>query len=431
MLHWGLCRPWRQALLSGTQKCQASGVFVVLWALGCIAPEAAASFDIVGVYHERVKRFEAVYYLEQDTRWHRDRRIFELFGNTDDVSTTGDETYEPVSLGAASWGMLLNVRPEAASDAQLSFFSLQHRARFQFDDQLFEALHGARLTISDYGEISVGSYWKEFQGEMSGSTFLEINSPRLFIKSSYVIGEELGLEESGESLLALLRWDLRFPYDQWPYADLLEVGLTRYNFNGSPNLVSHLGIERLHAKEASWLGLHAALDYSLTHSRLVQASIGVDLLIQPEADFNLTRRGHFGTSYGLRAVYRTGDPGALRVFSNAVAAPAFGPEEPGGHVTGHDITAHLQVPAKWVWTAIVVTASAVASVQAAREGDSAGARRHSETGRRVLRATLDEPRDILFCRLGFTYSHNDISSYDLIPELVPRERFLAQLSFVY
>ena len=33
--------------------------------------------------------------------------------------------------------------------------------------------------------------------------------------------------------------------------------------------------------------------------------------------------------------------------------------------------------------------------------------------------------------MGTTYSHNDISSYDLIPELIPRERFLAHMSFVY
>ena len=73
----------------------------------------------------------------------------------------------------------------------------------------------------------------------------------------------------------------------------------------------------------------------------------------------------------------------------------------------------------------------MAAAQAKREGDSAGARRHSELGNRVLRNTLNEPRDILFCRLGFTYSHNDISSYDLIPQLIPRDRFLAHMSFVY
>ena len=166
-------------------------VLLLVWS----GSEAAASFDIVGVYHERVKRFEAVYYLEEDTQWHRDRRIFELFGNTDSVSTQGDEDTDSITLGAASWGMLLNVRPEDSSDAQLSFFSLQHRARFQFDEQLFEALHGA-MTVSDYAELSLGSYWKEFQGEMSGSTFLELNSPRFFLKSSYVFGIPQGLERA-------------------------------------------------------------------------------------------------------------------------------------------------------------------------------------------------------------------------------------------
>jgi hypothetical protein len=424
-------RTWSCHLKRGTTTPRLWSAVLIVLLLGWSGSQAWASFDIVGVYHERVKGFEAVYYLEEDTRWHRDRRIFELFGNTDNVTTQGDDYDDTVSLGAASWGMLLNIRPDAASDAQLSFFSLQNRARFQFDVQLFEALHGARLTVSDYAEISLGSYWKEFHGEMSGSTFLEINSPRFFIKSSYVIGDPLGLQESEESLLELLRWDLRFPYDQWKFANLLEIGFTRYNFSGSPNLVAHLGIERLHAPKATWLGLNADADYSLTQSRLVQASIGIDLLIQPDADFNLTRRGHFGTSYGLSAMWRTGDPSALRVFSDAPSAPTFSLGEPRQNVTGHDITAHLQVPAKWVWTAIIVTASAAASVQADRDGDHRSAKRHRETGARVLNATLEEPRDILFCRMGFTYSHNDISSYDLIPELIPRERFLAHMSFVY
>jgi len=425
--------PWRwRALLPNRMVGPKTGqtlllALLLVWS----GSEASASFDIVGVYHERVKRFEAVYYLEEDTQWHRDRRIFELFGNTDSVSTQEDENTSAITLGAASWGMLLNVRPNDSSDAQLSFFSLQHRARFQFDEQLFEALHGARLTVSDYAELSLGSYWKEFQGEMSGSTFLELNSPRFFLKSSYVFGDPQGLEESKDSLLQLLRWDLRFPYDQWKFADLLEVGFTRYNFGGDPNLVAHLGVERLHAPQASWLGLSATADYSLTQSRLVQAAIGVDLLIQPDADFNLTRRGHFGTSYGLSAVYRTGDPSALRVFSSGSAGPMLNPEDSQEQVTGHDITAHIQVPAKWVWTAILVTTSAIASAQAEREGDMAAARQHRELGDRVLRSTLKEPRDILFCRLGFTFSHNDISSYDLIPQLVPRDRFLAHMSFVY
>lgn len=393
--------------------------------------QALASFDIVGIYHERVKRFEAVYYLQEDTRWHRDRRIFELFGNTDTVSSSGDEVQEPITLGAASWGMLLNVRPSGASDAQLSFFSLQHRARFQYDDVLFEALHGARLTVSDAVELSVGSYWKDFRGAMSGSTFLELNSPRFFLKSSYVIGESLGAEPGEGGLLELLRWDLRFPYDQWRYADLLEIGLTRYNFSGEPNLVSRLGVERLHAPGANWLGLTAKVDYSMTESKLVQAAVGLDLLIQPDADFNLTRRGHFGTSYGLRGVWRTGDPRALRVFSDPVTLAPSLSDESTEPITGHDITAHLQVPAKWVWTAVIVTASALAAAQAERDGDMAAARRHSETGQRVLRATLKEPRDILFCRIGFTYSHNDISSYDILPQMVPRDRFLAHMSLVY
>ena len=47
------------------------------------AVNAESSFDIVGVYHSKVKQFEAVYFMSEDESWHRDRRILEVFGEFD------------------------------------------------------------------------------------------------------------------------------------------------------------------------------------------------------------------------------------------------------------------------------------------------------------------------------------------------------------
>ncbi|MBI5511786.1 MAG: hypothetical protein HY903_23775 [Deltaproteobacteria bacterium] len=412
---------------------------------------ARASFDVVGVYHEKVKQFEAVYFLQKDAEWHRDRRIFELFGEGDWLRydnpalapfDTADDKGTTATIFSGSAGMLINVRPDNKSKVQLSLFNIFSNTTKPLPATAFdgatarpegsggavqEALHGARLTLGDVAEASLGAYWltntletwqagvKAGESRASqGSFFFELNSPFLFSKSSYVVGKDLSGRDN-----EVKRFDLRLAYDQLLFVENLEAGFIRYNFTDQPNWMAAASITRIGAPQFKFLS--AEVRYSLTDHELGWFRGGLDILLQADDDFNLTRRGHFGTSFGAKAFYTRATTSTFQIF-NTVTPHAE-------TVTGYELTAYCQIPAKWFWTAVMLFGAAAA--QSSDSFTDAQKQQMMDTATQMLADTIEEPRDIMFTRITFTMSKNAPETYAILGEPEDRTRYFASLSFIY
>jgi len=424
------------------------------------ARRAAASFDIVGVYQSKVKQFEAVYFLEKDENWHRDRRVFELFGEGDYLSYTpasqpGED--HALSIWSGSGGLLLNVRPAPMSRVQLSLFTLYNSARKPLPTSylvaggregnggvLTELLHGARLTVGDLAEVSLGAYWLDSStnaytsgtptptptpgvptgaaptstslspsATARGSFFAELNLPSLYAKSSYVIGKNLSSQAD-----SLQRFDLRFPIDTLSFVENIEVGVVRYNFV-EPKWMMALDIQRLGVPSFKFAS--ASLRYSRTDGELAWFKGGLDVMLQSDDDFNLTRRGHFGTSFGVQAFYTRVSPSGMNLFGAATS--------PAGTVTGYELTATMQIPAKWFMTALMVVGAAAA--QTSNDLDDSTKDFMAQQAAQALANTIEEPRDILFTRLNITYSKNAPETFAILTTPEDRGRLFVSVSFIY
>ena len=400
-----------------TPGCPLKVVLAILL-LSLLTPNlASAAFDVVGVYQDKVKQFEAVYFLEDDESWHRDRRVWEIFGQYDRLEIG---SYDPPStLTNTAQGLLFNIRPYKNSQAQLSFFNILSTATVgSTGRERKEALHGARLTLGEWAELSMGAYWLESNGLMDGSFFMELNSPSFFGKSSYVIGKDT----TGEGN-SLKRFDLRFAYDQYPHADYLEAGLLRYNPSGETHWLSVAKAERLGIHQYRFLS--AEIGYSHTEGALAWAKGGLDVMFQSGDDFNLTRRGHFGTGIGFHFIATRVTPAAMKIWQ---ATPTNAPPQ---DIDGAEFGLNVQVPFKWFLTTVaVVGAAAVEANPDATEAQRMNAR---EAATDVLASTIREPRDETFIRLSLLLSINSPESYILIPDSSGEERtrLYFTLSLIY
>ena len=393
-------------------------VVLAILLLSLVTPNvASAAFDVVGVYQDKVKQFEAVYFLEDDESWHRDRRVWEFFGQFDRLEIGSNDP--PSTLTNNSQGFLFNIRPEKTSQAQLSFFNILSTATVGSSGQeRKEALHGARLTLGEWAELSMGAYWLETNGMMDGSFFMEVNSPAFFGKSSYVIGKDT----SGQGN-SLKRFDLRFAYDQYPHADYLEAGLLRYRPAEESHWLSIIRAERVGIHQYRFLS--GEVGYSLTEGTLAWAKGGLDVMFQSDDDFNLTRRGHFGTGIGFHYLVTRVTPSVMKLWQ----ASPFG--EPAEHIDGAEFGVDVQVPFKWFLTTLaVVGAAAVEANPNATEAQRENAR---EAATDVLASTIEEPRDETFIRFSLLFSINSPDSYSRIPRASEEERtrLYFTLSLIY
>lgn len=366
----------------------------ILW-----SSPAWAHFDVVSLYQEKVKGFDVIYYLTKDETWHRDRRIVDFFGQWDQF---GD--YMNVS-----GGLLFNVKPENG-DVQLSFFNMFSGNQLLQDEfRNWEALHGARLTISDWVELSAGAHWRQVaespqvpgidpatRGKFDAAAFFELNIPIIYVLSSYVVSFE-----------RLQRLDLRFDYNTNPYFDSVSAGLIRYSYDETKWVV-RATLSRLGHPKFRFF----TLDVRCAFDGFMDLKTGFDYVLMLDNDFNATRRGHFGTSFGFRAMYNFMDTSNLAIF--------------GKHLSGdlkHGFTGEIyaQVPAKWVLTALTVASAAYS-----------GKAEDIERATEMLADTIEHPEDIFFSRVGFQYSYNDPDSFGLpVPEVEDLHRFFVTLSFIY
>lgn len=378
------------------------------------SPPALAYFDIVSLYQQKVKSFEAVYFLKEDKEWKRDRRIFEFFFSGDRIlqEESGGEV-EKRGYTNLSGGLLINARPGKGGDIQVSLFNLWSGNQMGIDDmEIWEALNGGRITYGEIAELSLGSYWRSSKaawdpGDSLGdeglarrkaSGFMELNSPMLFLKSSYVFG--LG-EKSG-----LDRWDLRFDYDHLTWVDSLTLGVVQYNF-AEKRTLGGLDVTRLGFPKFRFL----SGQLRISRDGLAWGEAGLDLLLQSGEDFNLTRRGHFSTSLGFKAMYSYVSPDGASIIGR--------PGEQGQHGVKLKLTA--QVPAKWVMLILVTIGAGMSG----RPEDHQAAMRMAENVAR-------EPRDILFCRVEFEYSYNAPETFLFpVPDIVDRHRLFLSLGFMY
>jgi len=373
---------------------------------------ARAYFDIVSLYQQKVKQFEAVYYLEKDREWHRDRRVFELFTSFDHIlSKSQDDESELPSYTNLSGGLIVNVRPGDSGQVQLSIFSLwSGNQMFSEGLRIWEGLHGGRLTLGDYSEASLGAYWvsqdeadSASDWDASGPTqraswFLELNSPRFWLKSSCVLPQKT--DESVE------RWDLRFDYDQFPWVESLTAGYVQYNFGEKRGMVL-LDVLRLGVPSFRFF----SADTRISSSGIAWVRGGLDMLFQFEEDFNLTRRGHFATSLGLQARYSYTSPDGAAIVGRS--------SDDGVH--GAQVKFTAQIPAKWLLTALVIFGAAYT-----------GSYEDQQRAAAMLTNTIEEPRDILFCRIEFEYTYNSPESFMFpVPDIVDRHRLFVTLGFTY
>jgi hypothetical protein len=401
-------------LMMAAERCIAgpdrrAGLFGALLLL--LFPDVAgASFDVVGVYQSKVKSFEAVYFIEQDEQWRRDRRVVEMFGEGDWL-TFGEEG----EIAAGSVGLLVNVRPDDRSQVQLSLFNIYNDGPLgSSDSRLREALHGARLTAGEWVEASLGGYWLISENSAQGSLFLELNAPFLFSKSSYVIGKDLSGAES-----QLKRFDLRFSYDQLMFVDDIDAGLVRYNLGGEPNWMLAAKVTRIGHPQFKFASMDVR--YSLTTSELAWFRGGLDLLYQAEQDYNLTRRGHFGTSFGLRVFYTHASASGFQIFDLRPTTDET--------VSGWEVTALFQIPAKWFWTVLAMVGAGAA--QSSDLYTDQQKQQMMEDASRMMAATIEEPRDVWFARITFTVSQNAPETYALLGAPEERMRYFFSLSFIY
>lgn len=372
---------------------------------------ALAYFDIVSLYQQKVKSFEAVYFLEEDGEWKRDRRVFEFFFSGDRILEE-EEDGEVSKRGYTnlSGGLLFNVRPGKGGDIQVSFFNLWSGNQMGVDDmEIWEGLHGGRITFGKLAEMSLGSYWRSSSanvnwneesssGGRKASGFLELNSPYLFLKSSYVFG--LGSQDG------LDRWDCRFDYDHFSWVDSLTAGIVKYNF-GEKRTLAGLDVTRLGFPSFRFL----SGQLRVSGDGLAWGEVGLDMMFHSGEDFNLTRRGHFATSLGLQAMYSYVSPDGASIIGR--------PEEDEQHGVKAKLIA--QVPAKWVLLALATFGAGMSG----RYEDRQAAMRMAESVAR-------EPRDILFCRLEFEYTYNAPETFLFpVPDIVDRHRLFVSLGFMY
>lgn len=381
-------------------RSRTTGPVLLVAAVLSLWPVAArAHFDIVSVYQDRIKGFETVYYLTKDETWHRDRRVVDFFGQWDlfghYMNVTG--------------GLLLNIRPENSA-IQLSLFNIFSGNQLTQDEfRNWEAVHGARLTLSNWVELSLGAHWRQVaespqvagidpsrRGRIEAATFLELNVPVAYLLSSYVV-----------ALDAVRRLDFRFDYDTNKYFDSVGVGIARYSFEDTKWMI-RASLTRLGHPEFRFF----TTDVRFTFEGFAQFKTGFDYVLVLDEDFNATRRGHFGTSFTFRAFYNLMDTSRLAFFGKPLS----------GNLK-HGFTAEFaaQVPAKWVLTAIALSAAAYSykeeDIQRATE---------------MLANTIEHPEDIVFSKVSFIYSYNDPDSFGLpVPSVEDQHRYFVTLSFMY
>ncbi len=323
--------------------------------------------DVVELYLNKVKGFESVYYLEEDDEWYRDRRIFELFGRYEG----GTDQLENENKYAG--GILANYRFETMK-TQLGLFTIFSGER---------ALLGTKWSYRDYIDFSIGTL-VEGRAEL----FFEINSPRFFSRTNYLFDFITN---------RFKRVDFRFYFDTSRYFDELSIGP-----------IFHPG------EEERWEGRLDLLRFGIGRWRLLSfmmrasengnSSIrtGLDWIYQSKEDFNLTRRGHFGTSFGIKLLY---------LFSNLEGMKEGEEFSEGskGSRQGFYGNLHFQVPAKWFLTLVTGAGAAYASMKTDNH------ELVKVWGEGILKPTLREPRDILFVRFSMDYRIND-------PETVSKEK---------
>lgn len=399
--------------------------FALLFA-AALAPRAAeAQFDLVGLYQDKVKGFEAIYYLEEDETWARDRRVFEAFGTLNMLDRDED-----TGLGEAlfHWnaGLLVNVKPRRGR-VQLTMFSMANQLRFLVHD-VTEMLHGGRVTIGELLELSLGGYWllentRQSFGNGGGSVFLEVNLPFLSAKSSYVLGQALdGDDETLQD--PLLRFDLRWSYSKLRWLDDVEVKAVRYNVSGDDNVIGMLSFTRLGLPGFRFLS--GRVGWSFSESRLATVEGGLDVLAQFSEDFNASRRGHFGTSIGLELFGTYASPLGYRRFRPRTSL--LGSES---GVPGFKAQASFQIPMKWLLTAIAVVGSGLSAAYERQRGNEQKAREHEQTGARILKSTVQEPEDELFTRLTAAYTYNDPTVLEMFPGFESQHRLFFTLGIMY
>ncbi len=390
------------------------------WLLLLGPTPAFAQFDLVGLYQHRVKGFEAVYYLEADERWARDRRVFELFGTLNVLQRDPEEERFGEALFHVNAGLLLNLRPKDGP-VQLTLFSMANQLRFRVND-ITEMLHGARVTVEDLLEVTLGGYWllentRQSFGTGQASVYFELGFPFLHARSSYVIGPRLdrGAED------ALLRFDTRFSYEQLRFVDDIGFELTRFDLSDAENLLATVGFVRLGTDAFRFLTADAS--WSLSEGRLAHARAGLDLLAQLDEDFNATRRGHFGTNFRLEAYATFASPLAYRRFRPRIA---FANASEGR--AGFTVEGSAQIPAKWFFTTLLVVASAGA---ASLEPNERTRQRYLDTAVQVTADTIEHPEDELFVRLTMTYAYNDPAVLEMFPEYSDQHRIYFTMGIMY
>lgn len=381
---------------------------------------ASAQFDLVEAYQERVKGFEAIYYLEEADRWARDRRVFEAFGTGHWLRRDPDNEYFGEALLHWNAGLLVNIDPAERGALQLTLFSLTNQLRFRVHD-VTEMLHGARVTFGELLEVSLGGYWllentRQTFGNGQASVFAEVNLPFMFLKSSYVFGAQLDRDDD-----ALLRFDIRLVYDELRFVDDVELDVTRYNLSDAENVLVSAGFTRLGTHDFRFLSGKAV--WSVSEGRLGLLEGGLDLLLQLDDDFNATRRGHFGTSFGLEAIATYASPLAYRRYRPRVSL--LDAETP---LLGYRAVLSMQVPFKWVLTFLAAVGGATA---AGLEDDPYRRQQLIDDTSAMVQDTVEHPEDELFARLNFTYAYNDPGVLEMFPGFSDQHRFYLSMGVMY
>lgn len=399
----------------------------VLWVVPLLVlvttNSALAYFDIVGLYHKKVKSFEEVYFLKEDKTWHRDRRIFEIFGSYDIIGDDGTQIVpweaQPGDFVNTQTGLLFNVRPNKGP-IQMSFFNIVSNSSMDMDSTLgqkfstFEALHGGRLTMGEVLEVSLGGYWRADETtdkEKEASGFLELNLPFIWFKSSYLVG--MDFSSSGG------RQDWRWEPDEFSFVDYFTVGLVRYDFDLTKSMLM-ADVIRLGFPKFRFVTFQSR--FNLSDMELAWARVGLDMLFQFEEDFNLTRKGHFGTSIGLQAFYSVTNPTSTSLFKEERYSSFMTPNTPLANemLKGYQLKFIVQAPAKWIITFLM-------GVAAIMSGD----RRMIDNFSKQLQRTLENPKDVFFGRMEIEYTYNDPETFLYPLNTQDKHRIFFNLGFIY
>jgi hypothetical protein len=254
--------------------------------------------------------------------------------------------------------------------------------------------------------------------------FSEFNIPRFYTKTSQVVRKTVGRGPVFE------RFDFRFEYDEFSFVDLLGLALVNYDFDESRSSqrIVEFSMERLGHPAFRFLSADAA--YSMTDGEWAWLRGGLDFNIQFDGDFNASRRGHLGTSFGMHALVHQATPTAIRVYGNP-GAPAFGR---GLDVAGGwDIGMRFQIPLKWFLTGIMLLSTAAVSGYAEAYGTSSPEEieRLRQSAIDLTMLTVERPEDILFFRLDASWQRNPIDAYDIVRLSVPEDRINLLFSVVY